>query len=187
MKWTYLAAAALSLAPMFAHGATFNVVDNPGGQSLATENGIANFGLFSQTLSGGDSVSVTFDGANLQTSVGIGFSVSPVNVGQMFELVYTGSDFSEFGDTELYLSSSTSVADAVASATITGPGQLVELNGVVGASPFFVLYEFETASFGSFTGDLVVSVAPVPVPASGALLIAAIGAGALIARKKRRD
>lgn len=179
-----VAAAATSFA-VSAQAATFNVVDNPGGQNLLTENNIANFGSFGQTLQDGDSVSVTFDGANSLTSVGIGFDFSPVGASQGFELVFNSVDFGEFGPTTIYLSNSTSIADAFASDTITGPGDLAILSGTAATTPFFLLYEFSNASFGSFTGDVMVSLAPIPVPASGLMLGGLALAGAAWSRKRR--
>ena len=175
-------AAAAMMVSGTAYAASFTVFDNPGGQVLLPNVNLPNFGTFSQALTPGDSVSVTFEGENVVDFAGIGFDFSPLGAKQKFEVIFTGQDFKDFGVTKVHLSSSASLADVFDSATITGKGQLVELMGVSPTSPFYVLYEFGTPSFGSFTGDL--TLAAVPLPAGGLLLLGALGGMAALRRRK---
>ena len=165
-----------------ASAATWSVIGN-GGNPLPQQDNIANFGTYGSTLNPGDSVSVTFQGSNKTTFVGIGFDFAPVNAGQAFEVVFTGTDFTDFGATNLYLSSSASKADAYASGTISGKGQLVELTGKSALTPFYVLYEFSSVSGGSFTGDLRIT--PIPLPATAALMLAGLG-GLVVTRRRKK-
>lgn len=177
-----MAAAGMMAIGSMAQATTFSIIDNPGGQLLPADPGVANFGIYGTPLTVGDSLSLTFQGTASQSFVGIGFDVTPANAGQFFEVVFTGTDFTDFGVTDVYLSSSASLADAYDKATITQKGQLVELSGASGVSPFYILYQFSSVSNGSFTGDLTIT--PVPLPATLALMLAGLGGLGVMRRRK---
>lgn len=169
-----------------ASAATFTIFDNPGGQVLLPNVNIANFSTFSQSLTPGDSVSVTYESEVGDNTLfaGVGFDFSPLGAKQAYEVVFTGTDFADFGVTNVHLSSSASLADVFDSATITGKGQLVSLMGVSPTSPFYVLYEFAKPGPGSFTGDL--TLAAIPLPAGGVLLLGALGGLAAMRRRAKK-
>lgn len=177
-----IAAAGTMVLGSMAQATTFSIIDNPGGTVLPADPSVANFATYGTPLTAGDSLSLTFQGTASETFVGIGFDFTPVGSGQFFEVVFTGTDFTDFGVTDVYLSASTSIADAYDQATISAKGQLVELAGISPTSPFYVLYQFSSVSNGSFTGDLTIT--PIPLPATLALMLAGLGGLGVMRRRK---
>lgn len=184
---TTLAAAALTVVAGTAGAVTtFDVSDNPGGQALADETGIADGGLFSQGLTTDDSVSINIDsdGQIADSEGAIGFTFSPSPLRANMSVALSSTDFGIFGDVDIHLSTSASTGDSFAMASTSGAG-VYDFFGVEAGSPLYVIFDWENDVDGSFNADIMLSA--VPVPAAGFLLLGGLGGMAALRRRRKKS
>lgn len=170
------AMATLSGAPSYA-ATVFEVTDNPGGQALPSET-VADGGTYSTNLGLLDSVSINVDAQTSSTSGSLFFNLAPLPVKSTVDLILSTFDFGDFGPTTVTLDDGVSIFSGM----ITAANTELMFSGVIANSPLEVGFSWTNATSGSFNADM--SIAPVPVPAAGLLMLGGIGILALVRRRK---
>jgi hypothetical protein len=160
----------------------FDVTDNPGGQVLPDEIGIADGGTYSSGLTSFDSVSVGVRASTGSTSGVIGFTFSPTPLFTTLDIALSGIDFGIFGVTGIHLATNSDGTGVFASETVNGAGVYSFFNNLAN-SPLYVVFDWTNDVTGSFDADI--SLAPIPVPAAGFLLLGGLGGLAAMRRKKK--
>ena len=173
---TLTAVALLALsAPIAASAATVNNVTSP-----VTEGGLANGDIYSTVLSIGDLVSVDVETDLSETMSILGFNTDPADTVKNLAFSLNIFELPVFGEITAYLSTSTSIADAVASGTSTdGILNVFAASG----SPTYVILDWANAVDNSFSYD--VKIEPIPLPAAGWLLLGGLGGLAAMKRRKK--
>ena len=182
------AVAAMIAVTGAANAATTHDVTSP-----TTQNDIGDGGVYGTVLNIGDiaSVDVKTD-VDGDTDSALGFDYQPNFATQRFQLSLNGFETGLYGSINAYLSDDDEIsADDVMATSVDstdgfgGPRQDLFAESKFANGRFFVLLDWENEANNSFSYDVAVSPAAVPVPAAGFLLLGAVGGMAALRRRKR--
>ena len=185
---TVLAAASIALLPMTAGAATLLNVEAP-----VQETGIADGGVYGTTLSVGQVASVdVITAVDGDTDSSLGFTYTPASAITSMSLTLNNFESALYGAITAYLSTDDTISPddiTVPTMSMSFPGggvfQATGLSAQFGTGLVYVILSWTTEADNSFSYDVAINPAPIPLPAAGFLLLGGLGALGMMGRRKR--
>ncbi|WP_138470804.1 VPLPA-CTERM sorting domain-containing protein [Poseidonocella sp. HB161398] len=157
-----------------------------------TELGIADGGTYGTVLNVGQVASVDVSTDAGDTDAVLGFYYSPATASQRVDLSLNFAETELYGAITAYISADPFVdaADASASGTyftVAGSGDLqyLDLSADLDTGLFYVILEWENAVQNSFSYDVSIQPAAVPLPGAALLLGGGLAGLGAVARRRR--